>query len=182
MSIKKRICLILLAFASGLCCVLGGMVTVVKVKYPYAYTLAIKANVNKYGLDESLVRAIIKVESGYNETAISSVGATGLMQIMPRTAEWIAEELEIEEYSQEMLFNPQINIEFGCFYLWYLHEKYNDDYKVLFAYNAGEGVLNEYYKKDDTLKLETVEIVETKWYIERVLNARSVYERLSGLL
>ena len=182
MSIKKRIALILLAGASALCCVLGCMVAVIKVRYPYAYSLEITTNVNKYGLDESLVRAIIKVESGYNETAISRVGATGLLQIMPRTAEWIAGELGVVDYCQEMLFDPWVNIEFGCYYLRYLSEKYEDEHKVLFAYNAGEGVLNEYYVKDEVLAVETVEIVETKHYIEKVLKAKSVYERLCGLI
>lgn len=54
--------------------------------------------------------------------AKSSAGALGLMQIMPTTASWIAKELEIEDYSVDLLFAPNINIEMGCFYLGYLFQ------------------------------------------------------------
>jgi len=154
---------------------------IIKVTYPYAYNSQIRYYSNKYNLDECLVRAVVKVESGYNSTAISVAGACGLMQIMPKTAEWIAGELGIENFSNQDLFDANINIEMGCFYLNYLFHKYENTYKVLFAYNAGEGVLNEYYSADKVLVVETIEIIETKQYIEKVIKAQEGYRKLFKL-
>lgn len=155
---------------------------VIKINLPYAYSAEIIRNSKKYNLDISFVRAVIRVESGYNECAKSVAGASGLMQIMPKTAEWIASQLGIENYNKNMLFEPEVNIEMGCYYLNYLYNKYEDDYRVLFAYNAGEGVLNEYYSVDQSLVLDSIEIKETKEYIKKVIKYKEGYEKLDHLI
>ena len=84
---------------------------------------------DKYNIDEELVRAVIQVESGWNAKAVSSKGARGLMQLMPRTAEMLG---------VQDSFDPKQNIEGGIKYLAQLTDKYAGDVeKALAAYNAG---------------------------------------------
>lgn len=160
---------------------LSFVVAGVKVKFPMDYNQQVEFYSDKYNLDADLIYAVINVESGYNTMAKSRVGAIGLMQIMPETAIWIANELNISNFNYEMMFTPELNIEFGCFYLNYLFSKYENEHKVLFAYNAGEGVMNETYSFDEPLIVETVEIKETREYIDKVIKCKQVYKRLMSL-
>ena len=82
-----------------------------------------------YNIDEELVRAMIQVESGWKEEAVSSKGAQGLMQLMPRTAAMLG---------VDDAFDPHQNIEGGVKYIASLTDKYEGDIeKALAAYNAG---------------------------------------------
>ncbi|MDH5202992.1 MAG: lytic transglycosylase domain-containing protein, partial [Nitrospirota bacterium] len=116
----------------------------------------------KYSLDPSLIKAVIKAESNWNERAVSRKGAMGLMQLMPTTA---------NEMDVRNPFNPEENIEGGTRYLRYLLEKYNGDLTLaLAAYNAGP-------KRIDTYGT-VPPIAETRQYINRVLslyNGRHTY-------
>ena len=145
-----------------------------KVIYPIAYKEEISANAEKYNLQESLVYAIIKTESGFKNLAQSKKGAVGLMQIMPSTATWIASELNYEENYN--LFKIETNIEFGCFYLSYLFRKYDDIDIVLFCYNAGEGHLKDVLK-DNKLNFDGHYNL-TNNYIKKVKKYLSKYEKL----
>ncbi|MDN5303283.1 MAG: soluble lytic murein transglycosylase [Fusobacteriaceae bacterium] len=112
----------------------------------------------KYNIEDKLVLAIIKVESNFNENAISYKGAVGLMQVMPSTASWITKKYNFNrEYD---LLSPIDNIEIGIMYLSYLNKKFNGDLQnVLIAYNAGsQRVYNDKWK----------DIKETKFYIYKV--------------
>ena len=90
----------------------------------------------KYGIDESLVKAVIYTESYFNPNATSKKGASGLMQLMPATA---------EKYGVSDLYNPKQNIVAGIKHLSYLMTLFPDNLKhVLAAYNAGENAVNKY--------------------------------------
>ncbi len=91
---------------------------------------------NKYGVDRSLILAIMKTESNFKVDAVSNKGALGIMQIMPKTAEFISKELNRESYD---LKDEKTSIEFGVYYLSYLSKKFKNEYEVICAYNAGEG-------------------------------------------
>ena len=90
----------------------------------------------RHGVDPMLVHSVIKAESNYNPSAVSIVGARGLMQLMPATA---------RQLGVHNSFNPKENIEGGVKYLKYLQEKFQDPALALAAYNAGEGAVAKYH-------------------------------------
>lgn len=124
-------------------------------------------------LDERLVAAIIKTESGFNAEAKSGVGATGLMQLMPDTAKWVADRLG-EEYSEELMLDPETNIRYGTYYFRYLINYYQSvDYAIL-AYNAGFGNVDKWISEGilsgNSDDYENIPFNETKNYIKKVQN------------
>ena len=133
----------------------------------------------EYNVDPYLVAAVIHCESSNNKEAVSPVGAMGLMQIMPDTGGWIAEKLEMEGFDQQQLFEPEINIRFGCWYLDYLSKKFNGNRtSVLAAYNGGPGNVEKWLADDRYSadgQLTDIPFPETERYIEKVQRAYEKY-------
>ena len=79
---------------------------------------------------------------------MSSVGAIGLMRIMPETAKWLSGKVELgEEYTTESLYEPEVNLRLGCWYLSYLHRRYDGRLQeALTAYIAGQGQVDRWLK------------------------------------
>jgi soluble lytic murein transglycosylase-like protein len=101
-----------------------------------AYQSEISAASRDYGVDESIVRAIIHAESAFNPTALSRVGAQGLMQLMPATA---------RRFGVANAFDAGQNIRGGVQYLAFLLKRFNGDLSLVAAgYNAGEGAVDKY--------------------------------------
>jgi len=121
----------------------------------------------RYGVDSQLVKALIQVESNYNERAISPKGAMGLMQLMPGTA---------GRYGVQQAFDPRQNIEGGVKYLKDLDDLFKSDFRlVLAAYNAGENVVTRINDIPD--------YTETQNYVRKVLalyNGDSSYTPYAG--
>jgi soluble lytic murein transglycosylase-like protein len=91
------------------------------------------------GVSPSLVLAVIQIESGYYNFAVSPVGALGLMQIMPATGEMLARDLGVPWRGPTTLFDPLVNVRFGIAYLAWLHREYGNLSTALAAYNWGPG-------------------------------------------
>ena len=140
---------------------------------PKKYKNYVVSYAEEYGLELSLVYSIIKVESDFRKEAVSKSGALGLMQILPSTAKWIAKELGME-YIRETMFDPGINIRFGCFYLKYLFDKFCDKDIVICAYNAGEGKVVDWLN-DGKLDLSRIDYIETKNYLAKVNKYYNLY-------
>ena len=136
-----------------------------KLKYassvnPAVFEQLIKTCSDKYGVNPCLVKAVIHAESGYNPNAVSSKGASGLMQLMPATAR----SLKVADR-----FNPKDNVEGGVKYLRFLLDTFRGDVSLaVAAYNAGLGSVAKYggippYN-------------ETRTYVTRVLSYMKSYQ------
>jgi hypothetical protein len=122
------------------------------------YYQEIKKASLKHKLPLGLIVAVIKAESGFRKNAVSSKGACGLMQLMPKTAE----ELGVKD-----MFDPEENINAGTKYLKWLDKRYNGDYiKMLAAYNAGISRVNNWQN-----------IEETRKYVKRVMRYWNEYQK-----
>ncbi|HMM31961.1 MAG TPA: lytic transglycosylase domain-containing protein [Clostridia bacterium] len=149
--------------------------------YALLYAEEIKKHADDYALSRYLVAAVIHCESGNDKDARSYRGALGLMQIMPETGAWIAEKLGVENFTEDMLLEPEWNIRFGCWYLSFLAKRYDDLTKVLAAYNAGPGNVEKWlndpaYASEG--KLVSIPFEETSNYVEKVSQAIKKYEEL----
>jgi soluble lytic murein transglycosylase-like protein len=119
----------------------------------------------RYRIDSSLVKAVIKAESNFNHRAVSPVGARGLMQLMPATAA----SLQVKDS-----FHPETNIDGGVRYLRYLMNLFNGNLPlVLAAYNAGENAVMRHNNRIPPYP-------ETQIYVKRVLNYFNGYSKRGG--
>lgn len=154
-----------------------------KLVYPLHYTEYIIKYSNEYEIDPHLVAAIINVESNYDVNAKSQKEARGLMQISPNTGKWASGKLNIEDFSLESLYIPQINIQIGCWYINVLNEEFNGNLKlVLAAYNGGSGNVNKWLKDKqysiDGENLHNIPFKETDEYVKKVLKNYSMYKKI----
>ena len=168
---------------SGLIIAIGIFLVGLYSFYPRSYKELVYKYAQIYELDPFLVYAVMKTESKHNPHAISRSGAKGLMQIMDRTGAWGAQESSIENYTHEGLFNPEVNIQVGCWYLARLIKQYDNQLELaLAAYNAGTGNVakwrsNPAYSRDG-ITLESIPFKETKLYIKRVKRHYKFYQFL----
>jgi soluble lytic murein transglycosylase len=151
--------------------------------YPLYYREIILDYSREYSVDPHLIAAIIYVESKYILNAESDKGALGLMQIMPKTGEWIAKQLIINDYSNSDLFNPETNIRFGSWYLSYLSKEFNADKHIMIsAYNAGIGKVKEWLDKEvwngNIGDVKNIPYGETRKYLKDVLKVYKIYLRI----
>ena len=94
-------------------------------QYPLRYKELIVENAERFELEPWHVAAVVRCESSFRETATSNVGAMGLMQIMPDTGLWLAGKFDEEDsFTDEMLYQPEINLKYGCWFLQWLMTRY----------------------------------------------------------
>ncbi len=152
-------------------------------KYPIMYKDYILSSASEFNLSPSLIAAVIMNESSFRPEVESGVGARGLMQLMPDTAEWIAHKLKVDHYSFESMRKPETNIRFGSWYLNYLGSLFNNDpLCVICAYHAGQGEINGWlanplYSHDGrTLEYDRLPEGPTKLYAGRVIRDYGIYK------
>jgi len=142
-----------------------------------------------YRLDPALVHAVIRQESRFDSLAVSHVGAAGLMQIMPKTAQYVAKMKDYtHDVSSEMLHRPEISIKMGQDYMQYLLDgKYvdGDVVSLLVAYNAGPGNLRKWkqmvsLEKDPLFFIESIPVGETRIYVKKVMTNYWMYSLRAG--
>ncbi len=129
-------------------------------------------------ISPSLLEALILTESKFDEKAVSHVGAVGMMQLMPDTAQWISEESGLPA---DKLDNPEENIPLGAWYIDYLLQKYhNNEVLALAAYNAGRGNVDhwilQYHWKEGFDDIDQIPFPETREFVKSVVSARDRLE------
>ncbi len=155
-----------------------------KLYYPLKYGDEIEKYSKERGLDPNLVRGLILQESYYNPEAKSRVGATGLMQLMPATANDHAKRLGIS-FAASRLANPKVNVQLGTYHLQMLVNMFGGNvYLAVASYNAGQGNVLKWRRaaprKPTDEFLESIPFQETRNYVKRVTMLRSTYARITG--
>lgn len=145
---------------------------------PYYPTIAKWSQTRQ--LNPALVAGLIRQESRFEVAIRSSAGATGLMQLMPGTAEWVAQKIKLSNYQ---VTAPEDNINMGTWYLDYTHREYNNNSILAIAsYNAGPGNVSKWVTKknygDWDEFIEMIPFAETRVYVESVLENYWNYRRL----
>jgi len=167
--------------------ILSGVIPkLIRTLYPMKYEDTISKYAVEYGLDIYLIAAIIKVESNFDTLARSNKGALGLMQIKASTGKWIGEKLGINDFEEEMLYQPEMNIKMGCWYLNYLLKYYDGNIQLaLAAYNGGLGNVNKWLKdercSEDGVSLKYIPFEETSTYIKKISKAYNIYKRIYSI-
>lgn len=111
---------------------------------PLEHKEDILAAAGEYGVPASLIAAMIKTESGYRPTVVSGKNAYGLMQVTESTGIWIRERMERDDVMPDDLLIPEVNIQYGTWYMHYLLNKYDQENLALIAYNAGPGTVDRW--------------------------------------
>ncbi|HIC80004.1 MAG TPA: lytic transglycosylase domain-containing protein [Kiloniellaceae bacterium] len=142
-----------------------------------------------FQVDRALIYALMRQESGFNTRAKSPDGARGLMQLMPRTASYMARDRRYRgKKGRNELFEPSLNMELGQRYIAYLlrHERVQGDlFRLTTAYNGGPGNLGKWQRHmkagdDPLLFIEALPSRETRLFIERVLTNLWIYRQRLG--
>lgn len=155
-------------------------------RFPLAHQSRLQQQTQNRSLDAALVHGLIRAESAWHPSAISSAGARGLMQVTPDTARRIAGQHGLTYTGSASLLEPDTNIDFGTANLATLLARFGDDpVAVLAAYNAGPHVQQRWEQtrpaNPPDIWIETLPYYETRDYIPRVLAFSVVYDwRLSG--
>jgi soluble lytic murein transglycosylase len=135
-----------------------------RARYPLRYEHIVRGHADNYHLDPALVAAVIYQESKFRADARSDSGAVGLMQLLPETAKGIATRTGGSQFEVDDLYDPEINVRYGSWYLRHLIDKYGTEERALAAYNGGQGNLDR-----------GIMYPETRHYVDRVLELRGIY-------
>jgi len=152
--------------------------------YPFGWRTEIYEAAERTGLDPFFVAAIVREESSYYPRALSPAGARGLMQLMPRTAQPMAEVRGLAFGDGDLLDDPRTNLQLGATFMAGLMKEWNDPRIALAAYNAGPARARQWWQARRSNDVEAfVELIpydETRMYIKRVMLAWEEYRRIYG--
>lgn len=151
-------------------------------RYPMRYEAEIRQAAAEFSLDPAYVASVALAESSFDAEAVSSVGAIGLMQIMPSTGEWIAGKLD-EAFDAQRLYEPSVNLRYGCWYLRFLLDRYDGDMRTAStAYHQGQGRVDEWLQdpeySEDGKTLSVISSNVTDTYVNRIMENYAHYQEL----
>ena len=155
-----------------------------KLSHPRTYSEYIKKYSEEYNIPEYIIYSVIKVESNFDPDAKSSAGAMGLMQLMPDTFLWLTSDEHLGEgLGRSMMYDPEVSIRYGVYYLNYLYKKFDYNWDTAFAaYNGGEGNVAKWLAdpkySDGNGNLTDIPFKETANYISKVNRAIDTYKQL----
>ncbi|MEG0768404.1 MAG: lytic transglycosylase domain-containing protein [Ruthenibacterium sp.] len=181
-----RAAALLLCFFAALLAVQTAVKALEKVLYPRRYSQPVQQYAAQYGVDENLVYAIIRTESGFDKKARSDVNARGLMQITEETFDWIKTKIAPDEtMTFEDLDTPEVNIRFGSYLLSTCLLRYAGDVKTAAAaYHSGMGTVDALLKSGDYSADGTVLTAfpyrQMSNYVNKVSRSYEKYQTLYG--
>lgn len=153
----------------------------VALRFPLRYVDEVRTNATRQSIDPAIILGLMRQESMLDSQALSSVGARGLMQLMPATAEQVASQLDEVWHGEAQLFTPGVNIRYGSFYFAELLRRFNGHFAVaIAAYNAGPNraakwlPINRHVPAD--IWIETIPYKETRKYVTSVLSYAMIYQ------
>lgn len=160
--------------------IFGGQ-SILKTLYPTRYSNFVEKFANENNLQTAFVYAVIECESGFDKDAVSYADAKGLMQITPETFKWLQKK-KGETLKEEMLFDPETNIEYGCYFYGILLKEYKNEATAVAAYHAGMGNVSKWLEDEkysrDGKTLYDIPFKNTKKYVEKVTKTKNIYLKL----
>ncbi|MFA5103832.1 MAG: transglycosylase SLT domain-containing protein [Candidatus Margulisiibacteriota bacterium] len=153
------------------------------VSYPRRYGEFVDKYCEQFGVEPSLMYALIREESRFNPRGLSRTMAHGLTQIMPSTGRGIARNLGIRHYNTSRLFEPELNVKMGAYYLSQQLKRFNGDkHLALASYNGGSGNVRRWVRKNGYSDIdefvENIPYKETRGYVKKVLESYWQYKRI----
>ena len=156
-----------------------------KALYPVVFEDQVRANARKFGIDPFWILSIMREESHFKVDTLSRSNAMSLMQILPSTGKWIAGKLGEKKFKKDDLWNVELNIRYGSWYLRYLADLFNGDlYLASASYNGGQGNIQRKVEAGPYAglpvldRLDRVPLPETRDYYKKVMSSHMNYTRL----
>lgn len=150
--------------------------------FPLRYWDIIKQEAKQYNIDPFVAAGLIRQESVFNSTAISRVGARGLMQLMPATAQQVARVRGTGQVTAADLYNPVLNVKLGMYYLSQRLNQFGRLEYAAAAYNAGPARAQQWIKERGSMDIEdwieNIPFSETRGYVQGVIRNSANYRRL----
>ena len=143
-----------------------------RIRYPLHYEAIVRGHAGNYRLDPALLAAVIYQESRFRPRVVSGAGAVGLMQLLPDTARGIATRTGGVGFRVSDLYDPELNVRYGSWYLRHLLDKYGDEQTALAAYNAGQTNVDAWLESGGGIRF-----AETRHYVGSIEKAKKVYRR-----
>ncbi len=163
---------------------LGAAPLVARLRFPAYYIDLIAPTAQKRDFDPLLLLSLIRQESLFNATATAGAGEKGMTQVIPGTAQYIADKLNWPDYEHSVLFRPYAAVEFGAYYLDEQLELFDQNpLAALAAYNAGPGRAYDWRAlsgEDPDLFMTTITIDSTRKYIQYIYRNHNIYRALYG--
>jgi soluble lytic murein transglycosylase len=161
----------------------GAPLYIQRLAYPTYYGDIVEAEATAQGVDPLLIYALIRQESFFEQGARSWAAAQGLTQVIPSTAEWIANAMGWPNFQPGDIYKPYLNVKFGTYYLKTALDMFDGNaYPALVGYNSGPGNARFWLQaadtSDDDLYVEEISLAEPKLYVRRVLAHYANYVRL----
>lgn len=165
----------------------GGARWVLARLYPLPHREAVIRHARANGLSPTLVAAVIHTESRWQPRSTSARGARGLMQVMPETGRWVAARAGMGPVEPDDLYDAELNIRIGTWYLAYLVRQFHGSLPAaLAAYNGGDGAVREWLQagrwSGGAHDVERIPFPETRQFVRRVLRTERYYAWIYGSL
>ncbi|MCE5287507.1 MAG: lytic transglycosylase domain-containing protein [Pelosinus sp.] len=154
-----------------------------KYVYPFPYKEIIYRYALENEVDPILVISVMRTESKFASSAKSPKGAAGLMQMMPETASWVAQQMDYADFSVEQLNDPEVSIRLGTWYLASLKKEFKDNEVLMLAgYNGGRGNVKQWMRQYEWpasfTAIDQIPFKETREYVGKVLMNKQHYLEL----